>query len=153
MSAPAVREAREIDYDGAEACPRCLPLTMFGALRVEMVMPLPKGDGVAPHARDGSGPCCFDCAAADGLWRAVLPGKYAPISERRGERPDAGWFLMARIAVGNDRAEQMRLPGCPMGLVYFGLVNPSRPGDLDRHYAWLNSLPYFRRGDAEDMDL
>ena len=142
-------EPRVIDYDGADACQRCLPLSMFGALRVEMVMPLPKGDGIAPLARDGSGPCCFDCAAADSLWRVILPpGRHMQLNDV-DRRDGATWFRMARVAVGNDRAEQMRMPGLPAGLVYAGLLSPSRPGDLDRHYRWLESLPYFTREDDE----
>lgn len=127
-----------IDYTDAQACPRCLPLSIgtedkVGGLWVDMVQPLPK---VAPPlARDGSGPCCYDCASADGLNGLILPGRHHKI--------DTTDFLMARIAVGNDRLEAMRLPGVPMGLRYDGLIRDSHPDDLQRHYAWLDSLPYF----------
>ena len=43
----------------------------------------------------------------------------------------------ARIAVANDRQEQLRLPGMPIGLVASGLVRPSMPGDMEKHHAWL----------------
>jgi hypothetical protein len=142
---PTIREPRDINFTGP-ACPRCLMLSMGEDVWPEMVMPLPPG-AEAPLARDGSGPCCHDCAAADSLWDIVLPGKYAHLSERRATRERDTWFAMARIAVGNDRMEQMRLPGAPMGLVWFGLTAPSKPGDLHAHAQWLESLGYFTRDD------
>lgn len=102
-------------------CPRCLPLAQEGDIRWEMVQPLPSG-AYAPLAKvPGGKPCCWDCAAADTLLRL-----------RRAPN-----FLAARIAVGNDRQEQYRLPGAPMGLVQEGVVRASAPGDLERHHAWL----------------
>lgn len=144
MSPPAVRQpvtlppVAPLDYENAEPCPRRLPLSIgsgdaAGGLWVEMIQPLPKQ--VPPLARDGSGPCCYDCASADGLNGLVLPGKYAKI--------DTTYFLMARVAVGNDRMEALRLPGIPMGLRYDGLIRDSHPDDLHAHYAWLDRLPYF----------
>lgn len=148
MSQPTLVPAREIDWT-APPCQRCLGLSIGGKVWPDMVMPLPQGDAVAPLARDGSGPCCFDCAAADGLFRAVLQGKHAHLGE--ASTFDQTWFTMARVAVGNDRLEQERLPGIPMGLVYYGLVAPSQPGDLEQHHAWLASLGLFQ--DPWDDDV
>jgi hypothetical protein len=50
---------------------------------------------------------------------------------------------MARIAVGNDRQEQYRLPGVPLGLVAQHYVRPSKAGDLKRHHAWLDAHRWF----------
>lgn len=109
-------------------CPRCLPLARKDEIRVEMVQPLPNGT-LAPLARDGSGKCCYDCAAADGITSAGIS------------------FVAARIAVGNDRQYQYRLPGVPMGLVQAGRMRRSEPGDLEKHHAWLNENNWF---DCED---
>lgn len=107
-------------------CPRCLALAQDDALRVEMVQPLPPG-AWAPLARDGSGPCCHDCAAADGLVRLDVCLD----------------FPMARIATGNERQEQYRLPGAPTGLVAMGRLRPSIAGDLEQHHAWLDAQRWF----------
>lgn len=138
---PTLVPPREIEFTGP-ACPRCLALSIGGEVWPDMVMPLPQTDA-PPLARDGSGPCCYDCAAADGLFRAVLgaPSKYDSLV--RAATYDQTWFVMARVAVGNDRLEQERLPGMPMGLVYFGLLAPSRRGDLQKHLDWLRDLGYF----------
>jgi len=104
-----------------DPCPRCLALARAGEIRFETVMPLPKGAG-APLARDGSGKCCDDCAAAEGL----MDGKLG--------------FAAARIATGNCRQEQMRLPGAPLGLVKAGLMRPSAEGDFEEHLAWLDRI-------------
>lgn len=146
---PTMAPARDIAFEGPP-CPRCMGLSISGHLWPEMVMPLPQGDGIAPLARDGSGACCFDCAAADGLWRAVLrsPSKHDALF--RADRYDLTWFIMARVAVGNDRCEQMRLPGAAMGLAYHGLIAPSQPGDLDAHMAWLEPMLARDEDDLED---
>lgn len=112
-----------------DPCPRCLALVRDGKIRAETVQRLPAGVGMAPIARDGSGKCCFDCAAADG------------ITGRMGLD-----FLMARIAVGNDRQEKYRLPGVRMGL---NQVRLSAPGDLKNQHAWLDRMNWF---DIEDGD-
>jgi hypothetical protein len=83
-----------------------------------MVQPLPEG-AWAPLDMDGD-PCCFDCQSAFTVMKHVGLN-----------------FEQARIAVGNDRQEQYRLPGAPMGLVQSGLVKPSKAGDFDKHIAWL----------------
>jgi hypothetical protein len=107
-------------------CPRCLELARAGRIRVETVQRLPVG-ALAPIARDGSGKCCLDCASADALM----------------SMEQALTFEMARIAVGNDRQEQYRLPGAPLGLVQQCIVRPSRPGDLEEQHAWLDALNWF----------
>ena len=87
-------------------------------MRVEAVQPLPEG-ARAPMGLDGKKQC-HDCAAAGTVMRIM----------------GLTW-VQARIAVANDRQEQYRLPGAPMGLVQKGIVQPSEEGDLDRHYEWL----------------
>lgn len=103
-----------------DPCPRCLPLAFSGVIDLEMLQPLGEHPALA---RDGSGPCCRDCAAADATMALT------PIPE----------FTMSRIAVGSERVEQHRLPGAPLGLVQAGIVKPSKPGDFERHIEWLIS--------------
>ena len=100
-------------------CPLCMDSRGF--IRREMIQPLPEG-AWAPLDMDGD-KCCFDCQAAHTLMKVVGLN-----------------FEQARIAVGNDRQEQYRLPGAPLGLVASGLVRPSKPGDLDRQHAWLEEV-------------
>lgn len=145
MTQPTMIAPRDIVFEG-EACPRCLAPTIGGALWPEMVMPLPQD--APPLARDGSGPCCHDCAAADGLNAIALPGKYEHL--QHGDPETRTWWLMARVAVGNDRIEQLRLPGAPMGLVFYGLMAPSKRGDYEAHRAWLDSLGYFIDADDDE---
>jgi hypothetical protein len=90
---------------------------------------------MAPLARDGSGKSCHDCASADGLMAYSKKGLD---------------FLMARIAVGNDRQEQYRLPGISMGLVAEGLMRASKEGDFQRHLAWLDEHRWFGIGADEN---
>lgn len=113
-------------------CPRCLELATDRLVRPEVVQRMPEGVGIAPIARDGSGKCCFDCASADAL------------TGRMGLT-----FLMARIAVGNDRQEQYRLPGVPMGLAMDGQIRKSAPGDLEDQHRWLDRLNWFDILDEE----
>ncbi len=103
-----------------ERCPRCVKAYYAGAIWQEMIQQLPPG-AYAPLAKvPGGGPCCYDCAAADTVQHvAKLPT-----------------WEHARTAVGNEREEQLRLPGALRGLVALGLVRPSRPGDLARRIAW-----------------
>jgi hypothetical protein len=110
-----------------EPCERCLELARDRQIRVETVQRLPAAPWT-PLAQDRSGPCCFDCASADALMR-LNPGAYT--------------FTMARIAVGNDRQEQYRLPGAPMGLVGIRIVRPSVKGDLEDQHAWLDRMHWF----------
>jgi hypothetical protein len=110
-----------IAHDGeGTPCPRCLTLAVKGKIDPTMVMPLHPDPVRNPMARDGTGHCCQDCASADTLVSMCIPT-----------------FEMARVAVGNDREDQFRLPGVPMGLVLDGLVRPSAKGDFDRHWNWL----------------
>lgn len=85
---------------------------------------LPKG-ALAPLARDGTGKCCFDCASADAVRRHTSGMN----------------FEMARIAVANDRQDQYRIPGAPMGLVRMGLVRPSEPDDFEEQRNWMDRHP------------
>lgn len=114
-------------------CPRCLALALAGEIRMETVQPLPEG-ALAPLASDGSGKCCPDCAAADTLLRMkAAPG-----------------FTAARVSVGNDRQEALRLPMVPLGLVRAGIMRPSKSGDLEIHWAWLNAHEWFEPEHAAD---
>jgi len=143
------------DNNGAP-CPRCLPLAFNGQIQIEAVQPLPP-PGWAPLAVDGSGPCCFDCQAADTVLKMLArnPGKARPhltklVSKRvlTREVASAGMdFPMARVCVANDRCEQHRLPGVPMGLVLEGWVRASKPGDFERHLAWMERM---HLGEGED---
>ena len=101
--------------ENPKPCPRCLKLAQEQKIPTYMVMPLPEG-ALAPLDYDGN-KCCFDCQAADTLIKFGL---------------EVG-FPGARLATGNDRQEQMRLPGAPIGLAQMGLMKPSKEGDLDEH--------------------
>lgn len=106
------------------ACKRCLTLARAGKIRYETVMFLPEGSW-APEAQDGSGPCCYDCASADGLMRFSS---------------GCATFEMARIVVGNDRQRYFRLPiemHKSYGLAVSGLVRVLDI-DLESQHAWLN---------------
>lgn len=83
-------------------------------------MPLPHAP---PLSRADNTPCCHDCEAADTLVAI-------------GAVPDWG---MGRTAVANDRQEQLRLPGWPIGLVQMRLMRPSAEGDMARHHEWLEA--------------
>lgn len=103
-----------------DPCPRCLEAFEEGIMRAQAIQRLPEG-AFAPLAIDGSGKCCHDCASADTLVRMKLLPRWG----------------MARTAVSNDRMEQYRLPGAPMGLVQQGLVRPSEDGDFEDQLEWL----------------
>ena len=103
-------------------CSRCLRLAWSGGIRQEMVMPRPTAP---PLSRDDGKPCCRDCAAADGLvrWSRVMT------------------FEMARVVVGNDRQEHLRMPlgmGENFGMVKAGFVRPCSLEDLKGHLDWLD---------------
>jgi len=122
--------------DGGTPCPRCLKLARLGGIRFETVMPLHPESVMNAQALDGSGKCCKDCESADLVTR-LMP---------------ALDFLMARVAVGNDRQDQFRLPGAPMGLVLEGWVRPSQKGDLEKHLKWLDTyIPDWK--ESEDACL
>lgn len=120
------------DHVTDKPCSRCEALYEAGRINGEMVMPLPEGVR-APYAIDGSGKCCYDCASADTLIKLGLV-----IKARPGDKDWSTAFEMARIAVGNDRVDQLRMPGMPMGLVNRGYVRPCADGDLERHHKWLD---------------
>lgn len=113
-------------------CQSCVTLAKAGDIRAETIQPLPAG-ALAPRGMDGQ-PCCYDCQAAEAVRRI----RYAPS------------FEAARIAVGNERQEQYRLPGVPMGLVQQGFVRPSKKGDFEKHLKWLEKNNWF--GTQEHAD-
>lgn len=95
-----------------------------------MIQPLPQGAAAPLGIRDNK-KCCYDCASADTL---IKLGHFS--------NDDQGFF-MARVAVGNERSDQYRLPGAPMGLVLAHIVRPSAPGDFETHLAWLKAHRWF----------
>lgn len=112
-------------------CPRCAELALEQKIRAETVQPLPEAP-FAPVGVDGR-KCCFDCQSADNIVKlGIVPGPW-----------DKQSFLMARIAVGNDRQEQYRLPGIPIGLVMAGHVRPSKRGDFEKQLKWLDENKWF----------
>lgn len=122
-----IEEAREEEI--LPPCPKCMRLAMEGKIRNETVQPLPSTRAImCPTDKKTDEPICRDCNAA---W-LVLRLSQAPTWEA------------ARIAVANDRQEQLRLPGVLMGLVKAGIVLPSKPGDLERHHRWLDHYNWFR---------
>lgn len=104
-------------------CPICLNLAKAGQIRRETVMPLPQ---FGPISLDNQ-KCCFDCQAAENLVKLGL----------------SPTFLHARIAVGNERQETLRMPiGMAelMGLCSHGLVRPANETQLDSHLDWLDII-------------
>jgi len=77
---------------------------------------------------------CRDCQATDVLMKIIHRGDGGAWLHQKF---DGFSWDMARMAVGNDRSEQYRLPGAPMGLVYAGIMRPSEHGELDKHQVWL----------------
>lgn len=129
-------------------CTRCLKLAWDNRIRLETVMPIPDTKIAAlacvPSKHEDAGPCCVDCAAADTLVKMGIV-----IKPRRNLPKDLDQaFLMARVCVGNDRQEQLRLPGAPMGLVLMHIVRPCAEGDLEKHHAWMDEyrLPWHADG-------
>ena len=104
-------------------CPRCLPMAWEGTIRIEALQPLPEG-AMAPHAQDGSGPCCQHCGAADALTRGTILN-----------------FEQARVAVANDFQEKIRLPPKMRDVMGLGpRVRVSKePDALAQHHRWLDS--------------
>jgi hypothetical protein len=103
---------------------------------METVQRLPPG-AYAPLSRKHKGvKICYDCAAAELLMRLPQWGM--------------SLFIQARIAIGNDRQEQYRLPGAPMGLVNVGLCRPSKRGDLAEQRKWLEENHWFGAYDVEE---
>jgi hypothetical protein len=118
-------------------CPTCLPLAQRRDIDMEMVQRVPEGAWAPISKKYKDVRICFDCASAEAL-------------VQRAKETGCPTFLMARIAVGNDRQEQYRLPGVPMGLVMAGYVRPSKPGDLEEHYKWLDENRWFGEEDREE---
>lgn len=111
-----------------EPCPICLPLAVRGVIRAEMVQRLPV-KGFAPLSKRTRTSCCFDCAKAEGLMSSY-PGLD---------------FTMLRIAVGNERQDNLRLPGYPSPL---GII-PNVKGDFDDHLKWLDRHSWFGTKEVE----
>ena len=106
-----------------DPCPLCLALAKASKIRVEAVQRLPVKP-FAPLSRYHKGVyCCHDCAVAEAV-RSMD-------------------FEAARVCVANDRQEQYRLPGAPMGLVRQGIMRPSAPGDLEAQHRWLDAKNWF----------
>ena len=104
-------------------CPICLNLAETGQIRRETVMPLPQ---FGPVNFDNQ-KCCFDCQSAENLV------KYGMVPT----------FLHARIAVGNERQETLRMPiGMAelMGICSRGLLWPANETQLDHHLEWLDAV-------------
>lgn len=123
QEAEAPPRPRAFDGLSNTVCPVCLKMAWAGKIRPGMVMPLP--DFSPPLLRSDNKPCCRDCAAADGL----------AAGDRLGMN-----FDMARIAVGNEREEHMRMPlgmSEHFGLVKYGYVLPCSLEDLKWHQDWL----------------
>lgn len=106
-------------------CFRCIESVQSGTLRAEAIQPLPAG-AFAPLGFDGRY-TCYDCASAGTLVRLRLVPS----------------FGHARTVVGNERQEQYRLSGVPMGLVGQGLVRPSKEGDFELARRWLDANDWF----------
>lgn len=122
---PAELDGRPRAFDGLSdtVCAKCLRMAWAGEIRPGMIMPLP--EFCPPLLRADNKPCCRDCAAADGL--AADPKMCMT-------------FDMARVAVGNEREEHMRMPfgmSEHFGLVRIRVVLPCSLDDLEWHQAWL----------------
>lgn len=126
-----------VEVGKGKPCPRCLAWFEKGRgkpdgerpsdVRRETVMPLHDVPAMNALAMDGTGPCCRDCESADNLMKRV-----SAITT----------FDQARTVIGNDRQEQLRLPGAPLGTVQLGITRPSQEGDLGKHLRWLDeALP------------
>ena len=146
-------------------CPCCSKLIGSGTeaeqIRLEMVLPLPE-KVFAPLARidvkDGETvlvkrmeAICYDCAAAEGLMN-LTSRKPRPARGRARAGAEAAPsiprglldFVMARIAIGSERQELLRLPpGFPFGT---GLARSCGAGDLMRLRDWQKS----KFGDEEE---
>lgn len=123
-SAPGIVRA-SVTKLTSEPCPLCLELAKNRRIRIETVQRVPQGVS-APRDLNGN-PCCFDCASAHTLMKLKIGLD----------------FEMARIAVGNDRQEQYRLPGALLGTVAMGCTRPSAPGDLEDQHRWLDKHKWF----------
>lgn len=131
-------------------CQRCFALWVGGHIVGEMVQPLPACPSIGLNREEQ----CPDCQAAETLLKVGMPIKVDLGAFVRGDEQAADdyWtgFRMARVAVGNDRMEQYRLPGVPMGLVQMKLMRPSAPGDFEKHLKWMDThIPRQTESEAE----
>jgi hypothetical protein len=140
-------EAHEPPPDGwPEPCPRCMWALANRHIRAEAVRPLPPGALAPLEKRPKGKPCCHDCAAADNLMQVflvrrdplVVQAVCRALPDIEDPEAERSWGMM-RTAVGNDRQEQLRLPGMPMGLVLLGYVRSSEAGDLDFQHRWASA--------------
>lgn len=108
-----------------DPCPCCYALAREGCIRLEAVQPM-QGGAIDPLSRRrGVGKVCRDCAAAEVINSAILPDMN---------------FDACRRATANERQASYRLPGTrAFGLFLSGYMQPSQPGDLERHHAWLKA--------------
>jgi hypothetical protein len=105
-----------------DACPQCIDDLDSGMLpRAENVQRLPQG-AFAPLGLDKR-KVCFDCASTLTLMRMT----------------GTNWE-QARIAIANDRSEQYRLPGFPIGLAIEGITKPNKEGDWEDQMDWLDEI-------------
>ena len=149
-------------------CPCCSKLigscTEVEQIRLEMVLPLPE-KVFAPLARTDvkngketlvkrMEPICYDCAAAEALMSLMSRGPrpargHARASAEASPSTPPGLldFVMARIAIGSERQELLRLPPgfAPGGT---GLARTCGAGDLNRLRDWQRS----KFGDEEERD-
>jgi hypothetical protein len=148
------------------ACPRCFSLAFAGKIRAETVMPIPSPappiaiEHLPENASPKGSPICFDCQAAEnlaklgvcGAWIATEPG--GPKHPPRVDMP----FSARRIAVGNERQEQLRLPPelrPHFGLVKAGLVRQTAGEHmvaLEYHHDWLESVGIKLGGKEVDVE-
>lgn len=100
-----------------EMCPSCAELLLpeCDLIRLEMVMPLPAKAGPLSR-RKSFKHICYDCATAEGM--GPLHGLT---------------FDMARIAVGSERQEMLRLPGQRLGVF---MLLPCGEDDLTTLRDW-----------------
>ena len=104
-------------------CPCCYALAKEGVIVFEAVQPLLGGVRDPLSRRSGIGHICRDCAAAEFLNAHIL------------QELD---FSSCRITTANERREQLRLPGAPLGLVAMRIMQPSKTGELEAHHDWLS---------------
>jgi hypothetical protein len=111
-----------------QVCPSCEAAWLQGHIRQEAARPLDGRPARDPLSRRDTGDLiCQDCAVAE-----TLMG-----------RQSLTW-TQARVAIGNDRQEQHRLPGVPMGVLLELGGQPGQEGDLEAVYRWLESSVWDR---------
>lgn len=118
-------------------CVRCFALYVGAHLVGEMVRPLPRHPSIGLNGEDQ----CPDCQAAETLLKLGIITVDLRAFMRGNEKAIDDYFVafrMARIAIGNERMEQFRLPGAQMGLVKMGIMRPSAPGDFEKHMRWMD---------------